>query len=138
MSLFTDKPNPVAQPILHDPVCDNRCGFEVEWNHTDYIYLSKSQRNYVVYMSIDGIQQRAHDCIIVHTTSCVVEYDITEIQFGKYAAAVQAMFSYDYKSPDRTSDLSTFSNVVQLDYSSYPSMHNLFVFLALRTIVLYR
>lgn len=119
--VFTDKPNPVDQPILHDPVCDDRCGFMVEWNHTDHFYLSRSQRNYVVYMSIDGINQRVHECINVHSTSCTIRYDITEIRFGKYAAAVEAVYSYNYKSPDKTSDLSRFSNVVQLDYSSYPS-----------------
>ena len=123
VSLFADKPNPVDQPILHDPVCDDGCRFKVEWNHTDHIYFSKSHRNYVVYMSIDGIHQRVHECINVHSTSCTVEYGITEIRFGNYAAAVQAVYSYYYKSPDKTSDLSKFSNVVQLDYLSYPSMH---------------
>ena len=80
--------------------------------------------NYVVYMSVDGENKsRRAGCINVHSTGCTVEYSITEIRFGKYAAAVQTVFFYDYLVPDKISDLSNFSNVVELNHESYPSMH---------------
>ena len=72
-------------------------------------------------MSVDGENKsRRAGCINVHSTGCTVEYSITEIRFGMYAAAV---FFYDYLVPDKISDLSNFSNVVQLNHQSYPSMH---------------
>ena len=124
VSLFTDKPNPVDKPVLHDPVCDNGCRFLVTWNETDYFYSSQSHVNYVVYMSVDdGNYTRAAGCINVHSTECTIEYSITEIRFGMYAAAVQTVFSYDYLVSDRISILSNSSNVVQLNHRSYPSMH---------------
>ena len=131
--MFTDKPNPVDRPILHNPGFDNGCSFLVEWNHTDHYYFSKSHRNYIVYMSIDGTCQRARGCINKHSTSCVVRYDITEIRFGKYTAAVQAVFSIEDELPDRVSDLSEFSNMVQLNHMTYPSMNLIFVYFTLCT-----
>ena len=131
MFLFTDKPNPVDRPILSDPECDDGCDFVVSWNRTDYFYSTLSLVNYVVYISRDGIRYRPQKCINVHSTHCIVHYEITEVEFGMYAAAVQTVFYYDDLVPDRTSDLSNFSNVVQLDYSSYPSMYIVFVYFTL-------
>lgn len=128
--LFTDKPNSVDRPILSGPTCDNGCDFLVSWNQTDYFYASPSHINYVVYISQDGDRPyKAQDCINVHSTSCKVRYGITEVHFGMYAAAVQTVFSVDYPDPDKISDLSNLSNVVQLDHSSYPSMYICAVYL---------
>ena len=124
MYLFVVKPNAVDRPILHDPECDDGCSFLVSWNETDHFYSSLSHVNYVVYISVDGKDyNRASGCINVHGTYCTIEYDITEIRFGNYAVAVQTVFSYSYLDPDKTSDISNSSNVLQLDHDSYPSMH---------------
>ena len=120
---FTVKPNPVDQPILHDPVCNDGCSFNVTWSQTDHYYSSLSHVNYVVYILVDGIHRIVEECINIHSTLCTVEYLITEIRFGKYAAAVQAVYQYDYTFLDKTSDLSNLSNVFQLDHNSYPSTY---------------
>ena len=40
-----------------------------------------------------------------------------------YVAAVQTVFSLDYLDPEKTSDLSDFSNAVQLKNQYYASMY---------------
>jgi len=122
ISLYTDKPNPVAAPVLHQPACDSHsdeCSFVflVEWSNTDYYYTSLSLINYNVYILLNG--ERFLECINVHGTSCVKPLD--PIVLGKYAAYVETVWDIQNSvPPDRSSELSELSNTITVSYSSIP------------------
>jgi len=123
---LTDKPNPVARPLLHKPSCDgNDCssfGFKVQWNRTDYYFSSLSGINYNVYISFNGVSISL-GCINVHGTSCVVPVQLNPVQLGMYAAIVEVVYDVQIDVPpprEESSELSDLSNIVELDFSDIP------------------
>ena len=128
LCIFTDKPNPVAAPLLYKPRCEgsdcSSFGFKVEWNHTDYYHSSLSSINYNVYISYDGVSTTL-GCVNVHGTSCVVPVQLDPVKLGMYAASVETVYDVQKDVPpprEESSERSNLSNSIILNFSDIPGI----------------